>query len=323
MPENFLDEIAGGYWPKPAHKILERGNSSSSLPPIGLIAGWGRFPIEVAQTLVKAGRRVACVAIRGHASTDLESICDHVRWMGVGKIGGHIKYFDRAGVKEVTMAGKIFKAEVLYSGSLILRHFPDFTCLRTFGPYLFGRTRDARDDSLLMAVVRAYQRIGMDIRSATELAPELLVEQTQLSGKKITSSLRSDIETGWGVAKKMGGLDIGQTVTIKDGTVLAVEAIEGTDACIERTGMLCRRGGWTLVKVSKPDQDMRFDVPTIGPQTIEKVAAAGGRAIVVEANKTIVVDRERTIAAAQKANLTLIAINDGTACVEEWPRKAA
>jgi len=110
------------------------------------------------------------------------------------------------------------------------------------------------------------------------------------------------------VAKQMGAMDIGQSITIKDGTVLAVEAIEGTDACIERTGKLCPRGGWTLVKVAKPSQDMRFDVPTIGPQTIEKVRAAGGVAIAIEAHRTIVVDQAIVIADANRAGIAIVAM---------------
>jgi DUF1009 family protein len=105
-------------------------------------------------------------------------------------------------------------------------------------------------------------------------------------------------------------MDIGQSITVKDGTVIAVEAIEGTDACIERTGQLCRRGGWTLVKVSKPNQDMRFDVPTIGPQTVEKVHASGGKVIAIEADKTIVVERPETIALARKTGVTIIALDE-------------
>ena len=229
--------------------------------------------------------------------------------MGVGKIGGHVKHFRRHGVTEVAMAGKLFKADLLFSGSVWLRHFPDLTGIRTLAPHLWGRKRDARDDSLMMAVVNAYDRVGMKIVSPTDLAPELLVNHTQLSGSTISASLQSDIEMGWEIAKKMGGMDIGQTITIKDGAVLAVEAIEGTDACIERTGQVCKRGGWTMVKVSKPDQDMRFDVPTIGLQTIQRVRQSGGKAIVIEADKTILVDREKTIQAAKEAGITLVAVD--------------
>lgn len=299
-----------GYRPRPAHVIMAKHRNDGSLPPIGLVAGWGHFPVQVAQSIIRDGRHVCCVAITGHASTDLESICDHVTWSGVGKLGGHLRYFRRNGVRQVTMAGKLFKADLLFSGSVWLRHFPDWTCIRTLGPSLVGRNRDARDDSLLLAVTDAYQSAGLDVCPATDFAPELLVKEGMLTGKSIDATLQNDIHAGWSVAKQMGKMDIGQTITIKDGTVIAVEAIEGTDACIERTGQLCRRGGWTLVKVSKPNQDMRFDVPTIGPQTIQRVRDAGGRAIVIEADKTIVVSEQETIATARKAGITIVALRD-------------
>ncbi|MEM9586833.1 MAG: UDP-2,3-diacylglucosamine diphosphatase LpxI [Planctomycetota bacterium] len=275
--------------------------------PVGLIAGWGRFPVQVAETLLRQGRPVQCVAIVGHADKTLNTLCDHVLWSGVGRMSGHMRFFRRHAVREVTMAGKLFKSDLLYQRSVLLQHRPDWKCLRTFAPLLWGRSRDTRDDSLLMAVTKTYQRSGMDVIAATDLAPELLIPAGPLWGRPADAKTMHDITAGWRVAKQMGGMDIGQSITIKDGTVIAVEAIEGTDACIERTGQLCRKGGWVLVKVSKPNQDMRFDVPTIGPNTVQNVAKAGGRAIAIEAGKTIVVDREATIAAAKQAKIGLIA----------------
>lgn len=288
---------------------MSKFQTDPSALPVGLVAGWGSFPVEVAQRIVRDGGRVCCVAITGHASRDLESICDHVKWMGVGKIGGHIRYFQRCGAQQVTMAGKLFKADILFQGSVWLRHLPDWTAIRTFGPHLIGRQRDTRDDNLLLAVTHAYSSGNLEVCAATDFAPELLVQQGILSGPKPNAKLQADIQSGWQVAKQMGGMDIGQTISIKDGTVIAVEAIEGTDACIQRTGDLCRRGGWTLIKVSKPDQDMRFDVPTIGPQTIQRVRDAGGKAIAIEADLTILVQRERTLQLAQEAGITIVAID--------------
>ena len=286
-----------------------KNQPSSSQPPIGLVAGWGAYPVEVAQAIVRKDRNVCCIAITGHASTDLESICENIKWSGVGKLGAHIRFFRRHGVKQVTMAGKLFKSELLFKGSLWLRHLPDLCAIRTFGPHLsFGRNRDARDDSLLLAVTNAYSSGQMDVCAATDFAPELLVKPGILTGNSPSKRVMSDIETGWQTAKLMGSIDIGQSITVKDGTVIAVEAIEGTDACIDRTGSLCPRVGWTLVKVSKPSQDMRFDVPTIGPLTIQRVYDSGGKAIVIEADKTLIVERDRAMKLAKKFGISIIAI---------------
>ncbi|MFK8112979.1 MAG: LpxI family protein [Rubripirellula sp.] len=295
----------------------------SAASPIGLVAGWGSFPLQVAESLNRDGHSVCCVAITGHASPELESICEKVSWLGVGKLGGHIRFFRRNRVQQVAMAGKLFKADLLYQGSLWLKHLPDITALRTFGPPLMGRNRDARDDSLLLAVTRTYTQAGMEVCPATDFAPELLVSEGILVGPNPKAQLQSDIEAGWRVAKQMGGLDIGQSITIKDGTVIAVEAIEGTDSCIERTGELCRRGGWTLVKVSKPNQDMRFDVPTIGPQTVQRVADAGGKAIAIEAEMTIVVEREQTLELARKCGITIVAMRHESAAGDSSQRQVA
>ncbi len=280
-------------------------------PTIGLIAGWGRFPVLVAEAASRRGYRVACVAIRDHADPVLDEVCDHVRWMGVAKFGGHLRFFRRHEARWVTMAGKLFKSELLFQGSVFWRHFPDLLCLRTLAPHFITRRQDTRDDSLLTTITDSYLARGMTVCPATDLAPELLVKEGLLTSTRPTTPQRRDIAFGWNIAKQMGGIDIGQSITVKEGTVLAVEAVEGTDAAIERTGQLCPKGGWTLIKVAKPDQDMRFDVPTIGPQTIDRVRAAGGTAIAIEADKTIIVDRQEVIAAAQRAGIAIIALVDG------------
>lgn len=297
-----------GYHPGAARPRIARSGTAA----VGLIAGWGRFPVLVAKSLVARRVPVCCVAIAGHADEQLEYLCDHLLWSGVGRMGAHLRYFRSFGVRRVTMAGKLFKADLLYGGIPWLRHRPDLQCLRTFGPLLLSRRRNARDDSLLTAVTNMYQRNGIDVAAATDLAPELLADEGWLVGK-VSPRLHSDIRFGWQVAKQMGALDIGQSVTVKDGTVLAVEAIEGTDQCIGRTGQVCRRGGWVLVKVAKPNQDMRFDVPTIGPQTIEMVRQRGGVAIAIEAGRTIIVDACETFDAAARAGITLVALRDPAA----------
>ncbi|WP_238388919.1 LpxI family protein [Roseimaritima ulvae] len=289
------------------------GPDSCAAKTIGIIAGWGRFPVLVAEAAKRDGLRVVCVAIRDHADRRLEQVCDDVRWMGVAKFGGHIRYFRQHGVSQITMAGKLFKSQILFSGSVLWRHLPDYTCLRSLAPLLLSRQRDTRDDSLLTRITDTYLARGIDVCPATDIAPELLVKEGLLTRHSVKPAQQRDIEFGWQIAKQMGGLDIGQSITVKDGTVLAVEAVEGTDACIERTGTLCRKGGWTLVKVAKPNQDMRFDVPTIGPQTIERVRAAGGTAIAIEAEMTIVVDQQQVIQAAEAAGIAIVAVKRNAA----------
>jgi len=301
-----------------SHTVLRRGyhpwlkqpgRDPHKVETIGLIAGWGRFPVLVAEALLNEGKRVVCVALKGLADPSLEYLCDHVCWLGIGKLGGHLRYFRRHRVEQVTMAGKLFKADLLFQRSIVFSLWPDLTCFRTFAPHFIFRRSSTNDDSLLLAVTMAYERSGIEVRPATDFAPQLLVGEGILSARKPTPGQLKDIEFGWRIAKQMGGLDIGQAITVRDGTVLAVEAVEGTDACIERTGTLCRRGGWALIKVAKPSQDMRFDVPTIGPQTVQKVHQARGTAIVIEAGMTIVVDRAETIKLADRYGIAIIAVS--------------
>ena len=142
---------------------------------------------------------------------------------------------------------------------------------------------------------------------ATDFAPELLVQKGTLAGR-LTEKQNKDIAFGWEIAKQMGGLDIGQSIVVKDCAVLAVEAIEGTDACIRRAGLLCQSGGFTVVKVAKPKQDMRFDVPTVGVGTIETIHEAGGKVLAIESDKTIVLDQEGFEARARQLGITVVAV---------------
>jgi DUF1009 family protein len=274
---------------------------------VGLVAGWGRFPLLVAQALVRRGYRVACAALRQHADRALEYVCDDVKWLGVAKLGAQLRYFRRQGVHRVTLAGKLFKGQLLFSGGHWIWHLPDLECVRTLGPAIAAGRTDTRDDTLLSAITRAYERYDMEVCPATEFAPELLIGPGPIGQRMPTRQQMADIAFGWDIAKQMGSLDIGQCIAVHRGTVLAVEAVEGTDACIARTKSLCR-GGWTLIKVAKPQQDMRFDVPTIGLQTLKRMQLAGGKALAIEADKTIVVDREEVARWADAHGIAIYAL---------------
>lgn len=276
---------------------------------IGLIAGWGNFPIRVAESLVAEGFEVTCVAVKGHADPSLKDICQTYREFGMGKMGSQVRFLRRAGVTQATMAGKIFKT-ILFEPFFLLRHCPDLTFWRHFFPVFLTRTRDRKDDTLLTTVTELYASGGIMFAPATDFAPDLLIGEGTLTKRKPSDKQQKDIEFGWTMAREMGRLDIGQSVVIKNQAAIAIEAIEGTDACITRAGQLCKSGGFTVVKTAKPQQDMRFDVPTVGVGTIESIHDAGGKVLAIEAGRTIMIDQEETVALANKCGISIVAVTD-------------
>ena len=278
-------------------------------PPerVGLIAGWGRFPVVVAEALRRQGSRTYCLGVVGHADPRLADVCDEFRWSGLAKFGSAIRYFKRRGVVDAVLAGKIHK-RFMFQPWFIIRQLPDLPTIRAFIPHFLTKRKDCKDDSLMGVVCNLFQADGIRIGPATDYAPELLVKRGQLTRRGPSSGQLKDVRFGWQIAKEMGRLDVGQSVAVKNQAVLAVEAVEGTDACIRRAGSLCRAGGFTLVKVAKPQQDMRFDVPTVGLDTLKTMAAAGARVLAVEADKTIVLDRPELVEFANRNKLIIVAL---------------
>jgi DUF1009 family protein len=224
--------------------------------------------------------------------------------VGIARLGGMIRAFQRMGVRRIVMAGKVTK-NVMYTPWRVVQLCPDLRMIRW---WYRGQRADNRDDSLLLSIIAEFERDGMNFASALDFCPELLVKDGILTRRAPTSAEQKDIEFGWNLAKEMGRLDVGQSVAIKETAALAIEAIEGTDRCIERAGLLCRAGGWTLVKVAKPQQDMRFDVPTIGVTTIENLHRAKARVLAIEAGKTILLDQPEVVALADRYGLTIVAL---------------
>jgi DUF1009 family protein len=275
---------------------------------IGLVAGWGRFPVVVAQSLRDQGLEVHCIGLKGHADPALAAICDSFTWSGLARMGRHLRFFRRRGITRATLAGKVFKHKALFGPWGWLSLVPDLTTIRLFFPMFILGHKDRSDDTLLTAVVERYAQAGITMSPATDFAPQLLVPAGQLTRRAPTAAQEQDIAFGWNLAKEMGRLDIGQSVAVKGRAVLAIEAVEGTDACIRRAGELCQQGGFTVVKVAKPQQDMRFDVPTIGLGTIESLVTAGASVLAIEAGKTIVVDQAEVIALADKHRLAIVSL---------------
>lgn len=276
---------------------------------IGILAGWGRYPVVVAEAIRRHGGRTAILAIRGHADADLAGLADELGDVGVAELGHAVEFFRRHGCRRATMAGKIHKKTLFARGAWI-RHLPDWVGLTTFWPHFVTGRRDNRDDSLLNAIATAFDTRGVRICPATDFAPELLAGEGILAGRPLTSRLAADVAFGWRLAKELGRHDIGQTVVVKNRAPLALEAIEGTDECIRRAGVLCPAGGMTVVKVAKPAQDLRFDMPTIGIGTIESVAAAGAAVLAIEAGRTILVDAPALAARAAAAGITIASFCD-------------
>ena len=284
-----------------APKRLRR---SVAQAPIGLLAGSGRFPILFAEAARRQNLPVACVGVRFEASEELRSLCDDFEYVGISKLGRMIRTFQKMGCREIVMAGKVTKS-VMHTPMRVVKLMPDYRMMRMW----YRSLSDKRDDSILLGVIAEFARDGMTFGSALDYCPELLVTKGILTRRKPTAAEMKDIAFGWNLAKEMGRLDVGQSVAVKESAALAIEAIEGTDRCIERAGHLCRAGGWTLVKVAKPQQDMRFDVPTIGLQTIENLKKANARVLAIEAHKTIVIDQPEVVALADRHGLTIVAVD--------------
>jgi DUF1009 family protein len=273
--------------------------------PLGLIAGSGRFPIVVAQAARRQGHRVFAIGVEGMASEELAPHCDEYATGRLGRIGRAIRLFRKASIKNIVMAGKIEKT-VLVRPYLFWRVLPDWRTLHMWFRYA---TRDKKDDTLLLAVIREFERDHLIFESALKYCTELLVKHGFLTRRKPTPAQWKDINFGWELAKEMGRLDVGQSVMVKETAVLAIEAIEGTDNCIRRAGELCRKGGFTVVKVSKPNQDMRFDVPAIGMQTIHTMHEAGAKVLAVESDRTIILDQEAVLRLADQYGISIVALN--------------
>jgi hypothetical protein len=264
---------------------------------IGLIAGVGRLPVEFARAARGMGVHVIGIGVLPEVDPELSQVAHKYEYINIAKLDRIFKVFKRENVTEITLLGKINK-ELIYAH----KELPDFRVLK-----IFSRLRNFSDDTLTLALVEELAGEGISVLDQTELLQPLMPAPGVLTRRKPTEQELADMKFGLDMAKKIGGLDIGQTVVVKNRAIMAVEAIEGTDACIRRGGQL-GRGGVTVAKSAKPKQDMRFDVPGVGPDTIDSMVAAGAVALVFEANRTLVVDREVMVEKADQHGMTIVAM---------------
>jgi DUF1009 family protein len=270
---------------------------------LGLIAGEGRLPFLVAAGAKKAGLRVICVGLTDNVGHDLADQVDVFYRVAVARPGSWIRKLRKHSISRTIMVGRVAKSR-LFTPWRILQYLPDWRAFRIY--YWRLRSKDKLDNSLLSALADELASGGIILENSTMYCKEHMATEGVMTKRHPSSSVEGDIEFGWQKVKKLGELDIGQAIAVKEKEVIAVEAIEGTAEMIKRAGHFCKSGGWTLIKTSKPNQDMRFDVPCVGQETIQSLAENGGKCLVVEADKTIIIDKDETIKLANQLGISIL-----------------
>ena len=262
---------------------------------LGIIAGNGVYPRLVADSARKAGvEKIIAAAFTDETDQVLDQQVDAIEWMRVGQLSRLLKFFREQNIHHAIMAGQIAPKNLFD-----LR--PDWKAL-----LLLARLKERNAESIFAAIADELAKIDVDLLPATTFLEDFLAPAGLIAGPKLTHREEEDVDLGWKIAKEIARLDIGQTVIVKNGTVVAVEALEGTNETIKRGGRLSRKGA-LVVKVAKPDQDMRFDVPVIGVETILIATDVKVRAIAVEAGRTLLLEKDVIVDLAERANISIIA----------------
>ena len=266
---------------------------------LGLIAGNGRFPFLVLEAARAQGHQVTVIAAKEEAFKDLEEAA-HTRgaaihWISIGQLGTCIKLLTEAGVSHAVMAGQVKHAQI-FGGRIM----PDATFLKLMATLPFRNT-----DGLIGAVAGLLRDNGIELIDSTSLLRPLLASNGVMTGRAPTRVEQEDFEFGYRIADAIAGLDVGQTIAVKHKAVVAVEAMEGTDEVIGRAGDLAG-AGVCIVKVAKPNQDMRFDVPVTGLATVQAMRRAGASALSIDAGKTLMFERDAMLASADEAGITIV-----------------
>lgn len=263
---------------------------------IGLIAGGGQFPILFAEAARSKGQKVVAIAHRNESSPELEQVVDSLCWVKLGQLGKIISFFRKQGVREAVFAGTITKTRIFRDV------FPDLK-----GITLWNKIDAHQDDAILRAVAGVLEDEGISILASTCYLEHLFFPKGILTRKKLSRDQLDDIRFGWKIAREIGRLDIGQCVIVRERSVIAVEAIEGTDAAIRRGGELASSGA-VVVKLKKPNQDFRFDLPATGIQTIETLASVNGSVLAVEAAQSLLFDKKEMIDTANRLGITVVGL---------------
>jgi UDP-2,3-diacylglucosamine hydrolase len=272
---------------------------SAVIAPLGVIAGQGDLPLLICQAARGCGHQTVGFGVSGFASEKLAECVDRMYWLELGQLGRLIELMHENGVRSVIMAGRVPHTSVLQ-----YRHF-DWRAVK-----MLGRTLNKKADSLLGAITRELESENLRVLDSTLFLKSMMPEAGLLTaGRPLTAEAEEDVRFGFPIAKAIGGLDIGQTIVVRDKMVVAVEGAEGTDECIRRAGALAGPG-CVVVKVSKPRQDMRFDVPVVGLRTIQVMCEAGCAALAISARECLFLDREAVLAEAHEANIAIVALEN-------------
>ena len=264
---------------------------------IGLLAGVGRLPVDFARAARGMGFSVTAIAVVPGVDSELAQTADSYFTISAGELDTVIRTLQEQQISQVTMIGKVTK-ELLFGGAVTLDNRMK---------KLLAALPNHSDDTIMLALVKEMAVAGIGVLDQTALIRRLMPAPGVLTKRQPTPDEEADIRFGFTMAKEIGRLDIGQTVVVKNKAVMAVEAIEGTDACIAR-GCLLGRGGVTVAKAAKPGQDVRFDMPAVGPDTLIAMIAGGAAALVMEAGRTLLVDRDTVIRLADEHNITIVAM---------------
>lgn len=272
------------------------------MKPLGLIAGEGVFPILVARGARAAGRKVICVGLHGNCWPELRAETDVFQEAGILRLGKWIHILRAHGCEEAIMVGRV-KKSLMYDRWRYFRYIPDLRTVKLW----FGRLRhDKRPRAVLDALSDELASAGIKLLDSTQYCKDQLCAAGVLTERQPTRAQWIDVVFGFDRCRTISRLDIGQAIAVINRDVIAVEALEGTNAMIERTGQLCKTGGWTMIKVTNGPEDAKLDVPAVGTTTIEKLYAARAGCLVLEANKTIILERTKTLELADRYKIAVV-----------------
>lgn len=261
---------------------------------IGLIAGKSDFPLLFAKAAKSKGVKVIAVGIEGETGPEVERLVDKFYWVKLGELSRVLEIFKSEGVKKAVMAGGITKSRI----------FNEALKIDGLMKSILVKALDKKDDTLLSMITATLKSSGVELLDSTLFLEDLLPDEGALTKAKPEPAQEEDIKFGARIAREVAGLDIGLSIFVKDKAVIAVEDIEGTDAMIARGGRLAGPGG-VVIKVARPKQNMKFDIPVIGPQTIRSMAEVKAGCLAIEAKKTLIIDKEETVALADNSGISI------------------